>query len=303
MPELPEVENLRQSLAATIAGATIERVELGTFTGCIGFPDPEVFATRVAGTQITAFGRRGKYLLIGLDSGDTITVHLRMTGELTVTTSEAPTHRHHHLTFILGDGRELRYADTRKFGRLQLLEPDELAELDQRLGPEPLDPDLTAARFADMLAKRTRAVKPLLLDQTFLAGVGNIYADEALFAAQVHPLRPANELTATEAERLLTAVRAALSDAIVRGGTTLRDYRDGLGRPGTNQNYLQIYHLADGQPCPRCGGPITRIVVGQRGTRLCPRCQPLPSEALANRPARSHEADRDRPGSIPGNQR
>ena len=276
MPELPEVENVRRSLTAAVDGATIAAVRLGTFTGCIAAPEPDAFVARVTGRRITGFGRRGKYLLIALDSGDTIAVHLRMTGELTVTSPDTPTGKHHHLTFVLDDGRELRFSDTRKFGRLTLLTPDEAAALDRSLGPEPLDDRFTAERFAAMLAARSRAVKPLLLDQTFLAGVGNIYADEALFAARIHPLRPANSLTLDEAARLLDAIRVTLAAAIERGGTTLRDYRDGLGRPGNNQHYLHIYHRAEGDPCPRCAAPIARIVVVQRGTRFCPRCQPLP---------------------------
>lgn len=277
MPELPEVENVRRSLSAAVAGATIAAVRLGAFTGCIAAPAPDEFVARVTGRRITGFGRRGKYLLIALDNGDTIAVHLRMTGELAVTSPEAPTGKHHHLTFVLDDGRELRFSDTRKFGRLTLLTPDEAAELDRSLGPEPLDDRFTAERFAAMLAARSRTVKALLLDQTFLAGVGNIYADEALFAAGIHPLRPANSLTLSEAARLLDAIRVTLAAAIDRGGTTLRDYRDGLGRPGNNQHYLHIYHLAEGDPCPRCGEPIARVVVAQRGTRFCPRCQPLPT--------------------------
>ncbi|MDI3339731.1 MAG: bifunctional DNA-formamidopyrimidine glycosylase/DNA-(apurinic or apyrimidinic site) lyase [Sphaerobacter sp.] len=275
MPELPEVENVRRSLMWAVAGATIAAVRLGAFTGCIAAPSPAEFAARVTGRRIVELRRRGKYLLLALDSGETIAVHLRMTGELTVTWPDASAGRHHHLTLALADGREIRFSDTRKFGRLRLLTPAELAALDRALGPEPLDERLTPDRFAAMLAARSRAVKPLLLDQSFLAGIGNIYADEALFLAQLHPLRPANSFSPSEAARLLEAIRAVLRGAIARGGTTLRDYRDGLGRPGSNQHYLQIYHLDAGDPCPRCGEPIARLVVGQRGTRFCPRCQPL----------------------------
>ena len=277
MPELPEVESVRRSLAGAVVGARVEAVRLGPFTGCIAAPSPAEFARAVAGQRITSAGRRAKYLLLGLESGHTLSVHLRMTGELVVAAADTPLDRHHHLAFVLDDGRELRFADTRKFGRIRLLDPDGLAELDRALGPEPLDDSLTDERFATMLSGRRRAIKPLLLEQTFLAGVGNIYADEALFSAGLHQLRPGDSLTTGEASHLLAAVRGTLLGAIERGGTTLRDYRDGLGRPGTNQNYLQIYSLRAGEPCPRCATPIERIVVAQRGTRFCPRCQPIPS--------------------------
>ncbi|HET9016422.1 MAG TPA: bifunctional DNA-formamidopyrimidine glycosylase/DNA-(apurinic or apyrimidinic site) lyase [Thermomicrobiaceae bacterium] len=278
MPELPEVESVRRSLDPVVVGARVEQVRLGDFTGCIAAPDSAAFVAAVSGRTIMSTGRRAKYLLLGLDSGDTIAIHLRMTGELVIADASVPLGRHHHLTFALDDGRELRFADVRKFGRIRLLDANALSRLDQDLGPEPLDDDLTDERFAAMLAGRRRAVKPLLLDQTFLAGVGNIYADEALFAARLHPLRPAASLTSRESSRLLSAVRATLQSAIDRGGTTLRDYRDGLGRPGTNQHHLQIYALDPGEPCPRCGTPIERTVVAQRGTRYCPRCQPPPDQ-------------------------
>lgn len=277
MPELPEVETLRRSLNATVRGATIAAVRFGDFTGCIAGPDPESFRRRITGRRITATGRRAKYLLLGLDSGDTLAVHLRMTGELLLAAPTTPQPRHQHLTFALDDGRELRFIDTRKFGRLRLLSPAELAELDASLGPEPLSESLTASEFARMLGARRRAIKPLLLEQTFLAGIGNIYADEALFGARIHPLRSADSITPSEAAALLGAIRETLGRSIERGGTTLRDYRDGLGRPGSNQHYLHIYDRAAGDPCPRCGTPIVRVAVAQRGTRFCPRCQPEPT--------------------------
>jgi formamidopyrimidine-DNA glycosylase len=210
---------------------------------------------------------------LGLSSGDTLAVHLRMTGELSIVSAATPQSRHHHLTLVLDDGRELRYQDVRKFGRIWLLDLKGLAELDRSLGPEPLDPRLTAEQFASKLAKHRRAVKPLLLDQTFIAGIGNIYADEALFHATINPLRPAASLTGAEATRLLDAIREILGDAIARHGTTIRSYRNGFGEAGTNQHHLRIYQRQAGDPCPVCGNPITRLVVAQRGTKLCPTCQ------------------------------
>ncbi len=277
MPELPEVETVRRNLERLVTGATIGDVQFGVFTGCIAYPSPSEFAGKVHGRRISSTGRRGKNLLIRLDSGDIIAIHLRMTGDLQVVRSDEPRGKHHHLAFVLDDGRELRFSDTRKFGRLRLLNTAEFEQFDATIGPEPLDHSLPAKKFFERLQTRSRAIKPLIMDQAFLAGVGNIYADEALFAARIHPLRAANSLSRREASNLLKAIRAAFTHAIERGGTTIRDYRNGLGEPGGNQEYLQIYQLEEGDPCPRCGTEIHRIVVGQRGTRFCPRCQPTPS--------------------------
>jgi formamidopyrimidine-DNA glycosylase len=274
MPELPEVETIRKSLAA-IQGATITGVVFGTFTGCLDGREPVDFQRLVSGCRVETIGRRGKYLLLGLSSDDTIAVHLRMTGELTIVEAGTALPPHHHLTFTLDGGRELRFRDIRKFGRIRLLDQAELAELDRSFGPEPLGSDLTPNRFATMLRQRRRAIKPLLLDQTFIAGIGNIYADEALFAARIHPLRSAASLDEREAQMLLDAIQQVLSGAIARQGTTIRDYRNGLGQPGTNQDHLRIYLREAGDPCPICGGPVLRLVVAQRGTKLCPACQPL----------------------------
>ncbi len=278
MPELPEVETVRRNLNDLIAGSTIQNVVLGDFTGCIAHPPPDQFVERLRGQRISHTNRRGKNLLVELESGDVIAIHLRMTGDLHVARPEEPSGKHHHLTFVLAGDRELRFSDTRKFGRIRLLSPSEFDEFVGPIGPEPLDPALTPRRFFAMLQGRSRAVKPLIMDQGFLAGVGNIYADEALYAAKIHPLRAANSLTQRQATRLLKEIQAVLQHAIDRGGTTIRDYRNGLGEHGGNQNYLQIYNLHEGDPCPRCGAEIERIVVGQRGTRFCPRCQPAPEK-------------------------
>ncbi len=274
MPELPEVETIRKSLTA-IQSATITGVVFGTFTGCLAGMEPSDFQQSVTGCRVETIGRRGKYLLLGLSSGDTIAVHLRMTGELTIVDAGTALSPHHHLTLTLNGERELRFRDTRKFGRIRLMDPEGLAELGRSLGPEPLGKELTPDRFAAMLRNRRRAIKPLLLDQKFIAGIGNIYADEALFAAGIHPLRPADSLDEGEAQGLLDAIRQVLSGSIERNGTTIRDYRNGLGQPGTNQDYLRIYGREAGDPCPRCGGSVLRLVVAQRGTKLCPSCQPL----------------------------
>jgi len=199
-----------------------------------------------------------------------------MTGELRLQHSGDPPLPHQHLAILLDGNRELRFIDIRKFGRLRLLDQEGLTALDRSLGPEPLDASaLTPMAFYERLQMRKRAIKTLLLDQSFLAGVGNIYADEALFLAGIHPLRAASSLSTDEAAGLLSAIRSILSASIAHHGTTLRDYRDGLGNSGENQHHLRIYHLREGDPCTRCGTGISRIVVGQRGTKYCSVCQPL----------------------------
>jgi formamidopyrimidine-DNA glycosylase len=279
MPELPEVETVRRNLDRLLVGATIVDVHFGDFTGSIANPAPEIFAEELRGRRFVGTSRRGKYLLLQLDSGDVIAVHLRMTGDLYVANADEPWSKHLHLALRLADGRELRFADVRTFGRIWLLTPPELEDLDERIGPEPLDPAFTAEQFHERLQGRSRAIKALLLEQSFVAGVGNIYADEALFAAQIHPLRAASSLSLAEADTLLSAIRLAFQSAIDRGGTTIRNYRNGLGEAGGNQHYLQIYTLTEGDPCPRCATPISRIVVAQRGTRFCATCQPLEAQA------------------------
>lgn len=279
MPELPEVETVRRNLDRLLVGRTIVDVRFGDFTGSIANPAPEIFAAELRGRRFTGTARRGKYLLLQLDSGDVIAIHLRMTGDLHVANAGEPWSKHLHLAIRLDDGHELRFADVRKFGRIWLLTPPELEDLDERIGPEPLDPAFTSEQFYERLQARSRAIKALLLEQEFLAGVGNIYADEALFASKIHPLRAASSLTPAEADALLSAIRQAFQRAIDRGGTTIRNYRNGLGEAGGNQHFLQIYTLAEGDPCPRCGTPISRIVVAQRGTRFCATCQSLETQA------------------------
>ena len=180
-----------------------------------------------------------------------------------------------HLWFDLDNGQQLRYHDVRKFGRWSLLTPEQYELFDQSVGPEPLDDAFLAEAFKAMLHSRRRILKPLLLDQSFIAGIGNIYADEALFQARVHPKRHSHELTEDEIVRLHTAIRSVLCSALEHRGTTLRNYRDANGEPGENLSRLRIYALNDGDPCPACATPVVREVVGQRGTKFCPFCQPI----------------------------
>jgi formamidopyrimidine-DNA glycosylase len=274
MPELPEVETVARGLRAALVGSTIAGVEVRWARSVVP-SDPPTFAGRLTGQAVTGVERRGKWVVVALSGGDTLLVHLRMTGRLVLESEECLDDRHLRVVFFLDDGRRLHFSDPRKFGRLVLTtQPqDVLGEL----GPEPLAEDFTPERFAEMLARRRGHVKPLLLDQRFLAGLGNIYTDEALWQAGIHPLRQAETLTPAEVRRLHQAVQDVLRAAIAGGGTTLPDaaYQQADGRAGEFADRLTVYGRA-GQPCPRCGGTVERIEVSQRGTHFCPHCQCLP---------------------------
>jgi formamidopyrimidine-DNA glycosylase len=278
MPELPEVETFAAELRPHLAGRRILAVEV-LWTRTLAAPDPTTFAERLVGRQINALGRRGKHLLLELDSGDTLIVHLRMTGRLEVVPGDSPVRSGPHVRarFDLSGGECLVFTDARKFGRIWLAA--DRAEVLGRLGPEPLDWDFDAARLAAPIQRRRVAVKALLLDQTVVAGIGNIYADEALFLAGIHPLRPGTSLGDDEIERLHDAIRQVLREAISQQGTTLRDYRPPYGLEGAYQHQLRVYQQTD-RPCPRCGTPIERIRVTQRSTHFCPHCQPLSTEPM-----------------------
>jgi formamidopyrimidine-DNA glycosylase len=275
MPELPEVETVRRSLEPHIRGRRIIAAHTGDYRRCVATPDPDAFCSRISNNRITALGRRGKYILMHLSSGDVVTIHLRMTGELSVSPGSEPARQHLHIWLDLDDGQQIRYHDVRKFGRWALLSPEQFELFSSSLGPEPLSPEFDTQTLQTMLSSRKRTIKPLLLDQSFIVGVGNIYADEALFRAGIHPRRHSHELAPTEIDRLHAELRSVLLSALEHRGTTLRNYRDANGEPGDNLSQLQIYSLQAGDPCPRCTTPIIREVIGQRGTRYCPHCQQL----------------------------
>jgi formamidopyrimidine-DNA glycosylase len=241
-------------------------------------PDRSSFVERLQDRQVTGLRRRGKYLLFGLDSGDSLIIHLRMTGRLEIVPGDSPlrTGPHVRAWFDLSGGECLVFTDARKFGRIWLAHDPE--DLLGALGPEPLDWEFDAARLSGRIRGRRVAVKALLLDQAVLAGMGNIYADEALFLAGIHPLRPGASLSDDEIERLYDAIRQVLTEAIGQRGTTLRDYRPPYSPEGAYRNNLRVYQQTD-LPCPRCGTPIQRIRVTQRSTHFCPRCQPHPTES------------------------
>jgi formamidopyrimidine-DNA glycosylase len=229
--------------------------------------NPEAFSSRVTGQRIQEMGRRGKFLQMKL-SYDWLLFHLRMSGDLVVETQTDPVAPHHRALLLFTDGLRLAFNDPRKFGRIWLT--DQPQAILQNLGPEPLDPGLSVQDFYTGLHTRRRQLKPLLLDQSFLAGLGNIYADEVLHLAKIHPLALSNSLSFEQAERLLESIRQVLQEGIARHGSSI----DWVYRGGDFQNYFRVYQR-DGSPCPVCGTPIERIVVGQRGTHFCPVCQPL----------------------------
>ncbi len=264
MPELPEVETIARSLRPSLPGRRIQRAEI-RWEKTVALPAAADFARRIQGQVIRQVGRRGKFLRLDL-SRDVLLVHLRMSGDLRLQAPGQEAEKHDRLRLLLDDGRWLAFNDTRKFGRLWLTDAPQ--RILGKLGPEPDAPDLTPDRFHAMLAGRRRAIKALLLDQSFLAGVGNIYSDEALHRAGLHPRRPAGDLSPAEAARLLQAVRAVLAEGIQHNGTSI----DWIYRGGNYQQYLRVYGK-EGQPCPRCGTPIRKIRVAQRGTHFCPLCQ------------------------------
>jgi formamidopyrimidine-DNA glycosylase len=273
VPELPEVETVRSSLAPVLIGRRFDAVEI--LDPRLTRPEPpEAVAAALRGERVLRVGRRGKYLVVEFESGLHLLVHLRMTGtllHLPPGTSSADPYRRAVVT--LDDGSGIAYRDVRRFGTWQLVAANQLdAFWNGRLGPEPLGRTFTSRRLARALAGRRAPIKSAVLDQRTVAGLGNIYADEALWRARIHPLRPSGDLTAEEVLRLRRAVKAALVAGIDKQGATLRDYRDPRGAPGRMQEALRVYGRT-GQPCPRCTWPVEKIQVGGRGTWYCPRCQ------------------------------
>jgi formamidopyrimidine-DNA glycosylase len=269
MPELPEVETVIRMIRPSLEGRTIvgSRVLWRPMVGEARFGD------RVRGARIEAVRRRAKYILIELDRG-VLVGHLKMSGRMHVEAAGSPMLPYARLRLDLDDGHNLQFVDVRKFGRLRFAR--EAAELLPDLGPEPLGDEFTAAWFRKALRRRRRMLKPLLLDQAFVAGIGNIYADESLHRARLHPERRADTVPARAATRLHAAIREILFAAVELEGSTFdRFYRTPEGNPGSYQYKFRAYGK-QGKPCPECGRPIRRIVVGSRGTHFCPRCQPKP---------------------------
>ncbi|AEG14206.1 Formamidopyrimidine-DNA glycosylase [Desulfofundulus kuznetsovii DSM 6115] len=273
MPELPEVETVKRTLKERLPGLTICGVDI-YLPKIIQTPSPEEFCRQVVDKKILDVGRRGKYLLISLSQGLMLVVHLRMTGQLVYTVTDEPRSKHTHLVFHLNNGHQLRFTDMRQFGRFWLVPERDLQAVSglKDLGVEPLSREFTIEFLEKELKARRTRLKTLLLDQTFISGLGNIYVDEALHRAGLHPSRPANTLTPGEVEALFQAIRAVLEEGIASRGTSVRDYVDGTGQAGTFQEKLRVYGKS-GRPCMRCGKTIERLRLGGRSAYFCPGCQ------------------------------
>jgi formamidopyrimidine-DNA glycosylase len=284
MPELPEVETVARDLARLVTGARIAGARV-LWARTLRSGDPETFAAGVAGRTIEGVGRRAKLVVVDLSGGRALTIHLKMTGQLFVVPAGLDVDPYVRLALGLEDGREIRFRDIRKFGRVGLYERDEVSgELVEERGgravfaghgPEPLDPAFTLRVFRSRLRTRRGRLKPLLVDQAFVAGVGNIYADEALWRARLHPLRSAGTLRPHHERRLYQAMTGILAEAVERRGSSIDDYTAPEG-DGSMQERLDVYQRT-GEPCRRCGRAIRRVVVGARATHFCSWCQRLPA--------------------------
>jgi formamidopyrimidine-DNA glycosylase len=271
MPELPEVETVRRGLAPHLTGQVVTGVVVRQPR--LRWPVPEELAARLPGQTIRRLDRRAKYLLLRTDAGTAI-FHLGMTGRLRLLPASTPLRKHDHVDLALASGHCLRFNDSRRFGALLwTVEPPERHPLLQALGPEPFDAAFSGGYLRQRAEGRTAAVKTFIMDNRVVVGVGNIYANEALFAAGISPLRAAGQLARAECERLASAIREILAEAIHQGGTTLRDFIGGDGKPGYFQQSLRVYDR-HGLPCACCGQPIQRCRIGQRATYYCPHCQP-----------------------------
>jgi formamidopyrimidine-DNA glycosylase len=274
VPELPEVETTARGLRARLLGRTIVCMGGVDWPRMLPNTSEDELRAALVGESVSAVERRGKYLLLGF-STPWLAIHRKMSGNLLLRPADSPSEPHTHLEIGFDDGSLLRFVDARKFGRVYLF--SSAAELDAflaaRLGPEPLG-QFDADLLASLVRHRRARIKALLLDQSFVAGIGNLYADEALWEARLHPLRTADSLSRQEVRRLAAAIRQVLSQGIERRGTSFSSYRDADDTPGDNQAFLNVYGR-ESEPCPRCNRPIARILIGQRSSHFCPRCQPL----------------------------
>jgi formamidopyrimidine-DNA glycosylase len=269
MPELPEVETIKNELLPHVLGRTIQSVDV-YWDKMVKQPSAKEFRSQIIGQKITGLSRRGKYLFFHLSGGAVLVMHMKMTGSLLVNPTDT---RFTRAVLHLDNGTAVHFWDPRKFGKMWL-DKDTKAVLSQ-LGPEPLDDDFTMKVLGNILAKRRAPIKAVLLDQSIIAGIGNMYADEALFEAKIHPTKPANNLSAVEIKRLYLAIQLVLRKALEKKGASVRNYIRPDGTPGTAHDEFSVAHGV-GKTCPRCGTPIKRIVVRGRGTYICPKCQPEP---------------------------
>lgn len=276
MPELPEVETVRKGLLQLVLNKEIATVTV-FWPKIIAASEVEIFKSELVGQKIETIGRRGKYLIFELSDYELIS-HLRMEGKYEFFSSDtkAVVTKHTHVIFHFTDGSQLQYRDVRKFGRMALVLKGEAQNFKgiAQLGPEPTPETFKLAQFKSDLKKTKREIKPALLDQKMVTGLGNIYVDEALWLAKIHPMQPCDSLNDAQIKRLRLCIIDVLNRAVAAGGTTVRTYLNALGKAGSFQLSLNVYGKT-GQPCPRCQTPIEKIKVAQRGTHLCPHCQKL----------------------------
>ena len=270
MPELPEIETIVRGLQQQIVGQKIVRVKVNLAKIVRG--DKERFASLIEGASIFEVRRQGKIIILGLSNGMSILVHLKLTGQLHCTLPEKPAIKHTHLVFDLSGGEELRYVDLRQFGYFLLTKTSEISHLPQlsALGPDPLK--ISLDEFKGLISKRSGRIKSLLLNQSFLAGIGNIYADEILHLSGIHPLQPAHLLSEPKIKRLHQAIREVLTRAIEYRGSSVSDYLDSNGQEGSYQRFHRVYRR-EGKPCLACQAKIARLKIGNRSSYFCPNCQ------------------------------
>lgn len=274
MPELPEVETVKNELTPYVVGRKITDVVL-LWAGIVKEPAPEEFRTRLIGQKITGLTRRGKYLPFSLSGGDTLIIHLKMTGSLLVQKDSEEPPKYARAIFQLDNDTKIAFRDPRKFGVLRLVK--DRNTIIGKLGPEPFDEDFTPKVLGEILKKRKTPMKALLCEQELIAGIGSMYADEALFAVKIHPMRPGTSLTQKEIKKLHGEIRRILSAAIENKGASVDTYYRPDGSKGTAHYQFKVAHRFK-QPCSTCGTPIERIKVRQRGSYFCPKCQPTPKE-------------------------
>lgn len=275
MPELPEVETIKNVIEPQIKGLLIKNV-IAEHPEIISHPSDEEFIRKITGQTISAMSRRGKFIIINLHSGDNIILHLRMTGCLLVTPSDYPKEKHTHMVFSLSNGMQLRFSDTRRFGRFWLIRngEEDIYSGIHKLGPEPFDNVLNTEYLQLHLGNRKKAIKECLLEQNIIAGIGNIYSDEILFRAKIHPSRPANSLNEIEWKELADIIPHCLSYFIEKNIISASDYLDTKGKNYRNTPFLQVYGHND-EPCPNCGNILNKAVIGGRSSVFCPVCQKI----------------------------
>lgn len=273
MPELPEVETIRKDLEKELVGKTV--LDVTASVPKVLQPSPKEVASAIKGRKIEGFDRKGKLLIVRLSGGKTLGIHLRLTGRLLIRKEADPPDEYQRAVIKLSGGRELRFSDLRLFGYIKLFKDEkEIEDTLAKIGPEPLSGELDAEKFYVIAQKTSRPIKIVLLDQALISGVGNIYANEALFEAGIHPLTKANQLTKDQAIKLYKAIEQVLREGLEARGATIADemYRDAYGQRGGYERKVRVYQQT-GKSCPRCGAKIEYLRVGQRGTFVCPACQ------------------------------